>query len=159
MKRVRYILMTALVAYSSEKLQKLLSDFERGYERRNLRVNENKSKVIRYRRERERLVGVCLNGENRKEMKCFSYLVVDMVVNGPMELEVSHSMDEGKKILGVLRNVRKERSLLGREKVNIFVGTVVLTVLYEPKAWAISENVKVLKIKCLRFNKGKHDRL
>lgn len=52
-----------------------------------------------------------LNEENLEAVVCFKYLGIDMAENGPMEVEVSHSLDEEAKVRGALRSMWKERSL------------------------------------------------
>ena len=68
---------TALVADSEEKLCRLVSEFGRVCERRKLRVNVGKSKVMRYSRYGNGgRMHVILNGEPLKEVDCFKYLHV-----------------------------------------------------------------------------------
>ena len=66
---------TALVADSEEKLCRLVSEFGRVCEKRKLRVNVGKSKVMRCSRygNRDRM-HVILNGEPLEEVDCFKYL-------------------------------------------------------------------------------------
>ena len=66
---------TALVADSHEKLFRFLSEFGRVSERRMLRVNVGKSKVMRCSRygNGDRM-HVILNGEPLEEMDCLKYL-------------------------------------------------------------------------------------
>ena len=66
---------TALVADSEEKLCRLESEFGRVCERRKLRVNVGKSKVIRCSRygNGDRM-HVILNGEPLEELDCCKYL-------------------------------------------------------------------------------------
>ena len=65
---------TALVA-DSEKLCRLVSEFGRVCERRKLRVNVGKSKVMRCSKYgNEGRMHVILNGEPFEEVDCFKYL-------------------------------------------------------------------------------------
>ena len=66
---------TALMANSEEKLGRLVSEFGRVCERRKLRVNVGKSKVMRCSRHgnRDRMHAI-LNGEPLEEVDCFKYL-------------------------------------------------------------------------------------
>ena len=66
---------TALVADSEEKLCRLVSEFSRVCERRKLRVNEDKSKVMRCSRygNGDRM-HVILKGEPLEAVDCFKYL-------------------------------------------------------------------------------------
>ena len=66
---------TPLVADSEEKLCRLVSEFDRVCERRKLRVNVRKSKVMRCSRYgNEDRMHVILNGEPLEEVDCFKYL-------------------------------------------------------------------------------------
>ena len=66
---------TALVAHSEEKLCRLVSEFDRVCERRKLRVNVGKGKVMRFSRcgNGDRM-HVILNGEPLEEEDYFKYL-------------------------------------------------------------------------------------
>ena len=82
---------TTLVADSEEKLGKLMSEFGRVCERRKLRVNVCKSKVMRCSRYGNwDQMHVILNGEPLEEVDCFKYLGLQMVANGGCEKDVVH---------------------------------------------------------------------
>ena len=67
--------MTALVADSEEKLCRLVNEFGRVCERRKLRVNVGKSKVMRCSRYGNGgPMHVILKGEPLEEVDCFKYL-------------------------------------------------------------------------------------
>ena len=74
---------TALVADSEENLCRLVSEFGRVCERRKLRVNVGKSKVMRCSRygNGDRM-HVILNSEPLKEVDCFKYLWSQVAVDG-----------------------------------------------------------------------------
>ena len=86
---------TALVA-DSEKLGRLVSEFSRVCERRKLRVNVGKSKVMRCSRygNRDRM-HVILNGEPLEEVDCFKYLGSQVAADGGCERDAVHRMNEG----------------------------------------------------------------
>ena len=66
---------TALVADSEQKLCRLVSEFGRVCERRKLRVNVGKSKVMGCSRcVNEGRMYVRLNGDQLEEVECFKYL-------------------------------------------------------------------------------------
>ena len=74
---------TALVADSEEKLCRLVSEFGRVCERRKLRVNVGKSKVMRCSRYGNgNRMHVILNGEPLEEVDCFKYLVSQVAADG-----------------------------------------------------------------------------
>ena len=74
---------TALVADSEEKLCRLANEFGRVCERRKLRVNVGKSKVLRCSRygNGDRM-HVILNSEPLEEVDCFKYLGSRVAADG-----------------------------------------------------------------------------
>ena len=74
---------TALVADSEEKLCRLVSEFGRVFERRKLRVNVGKSKVMRCSRygNGDRM-HVIRNGEPLEKVNCFKYLGSQVASDG-----------------------------------------------------------------------------
>ena len=90
---------TALVADSGEKLCRLVSEFGRVCQRRKLRVNIGKSKVMRYSRygngDRMHVMHVILNGEPLEEVDCFKYPGSQVAADGRCERDVVHRMNEG----------------------------------------------------------------
>ena len=87
---------TELVAYLEEKLCRLVCEFGRECERRKLRVNVGKSKVMRCSRygNGDRM-HVILNGELLEEVDCFKYLGSQVAADGECERDVVHRMNEG----------------------------------------------------------------
>ena len=86
----------ALVADSEEKLCRLVSEFDRVCERRKLRVNARKSKVMRCSRygNGDRM-HVILNGEPLEEVDCFKYLDSQVAADRGCEKDAVHRMNEG----------------------------------------------------------------
>ena len=80
------------------------------FERRKLRVNVGKSKVMRCTRNGSRL-NVMLNGEALEEVDQFKYLGSVIAANGGVEADVRHRVIEGCKVLGALKGVMKNRGL------------------------------------------------
>ena len=111
---------TALVADSEDKLYKLVSEFVRVCERRKLRVNEGKSKVMRCSRygNVDRM-HVILNGEPLEEMDCLKYLWPQVAADGGCERDVVHRMNEGYRTWGALKNVLSNRGLGIKAKKSI----------------------------------------
>ena len=103
---------TALVADLEEKLCSLVSEFGRVCERRKLRVNVGKSKVMRCLRYGNRCrMHVILNGEPLEEVDCFKYLGLQVAADEGCERDVLHRMNEGYKALGALKSVLRNRGL------------------------------------------------
>ena len=97
---------TALVADSERKLCRLVRLFGRVCERRKLRVNVGKSKVMRCSRygNGDRM-HVILNGELLEEVDCFKYLGSQVAADGRCERDVVHRMNEGYRAWGALKSV------------------------------------------------------
>ena len=113
---------TVVVADSERKLCQLVTEFWRVCERRKLRVNVSKSKVMRCTRNEDgaRLNAV-LNGEALEEVDQFKYLGSVIAANDGVEADVRHRVNEGCKVLCALKRMMKNRGL----------GMNVKKVLYE----------------------------
>ena len=81
-------------------------EFVRVYERRKLKVNVGKSKVMRCSRygNGDRL-HVILNGEPLEEVYCFKYLGSQVAEDGGCERDVVHRMNERYRAWGALKRV------------------------------------------------------
>ena len=83
---------TVVVAYSERKLCQLVTEFGRVCERRKLRVNVGKSKVMRCARNEDGVIlNVMLNGEAIEEVDQFKYLGSVIAANGGVEAVVHQS--------------------------------------------------------------------
>ena len=101
---------TALVADSEKKLFRLVSEFGKVCERRKLRVNVGKSKVMRCSRYgNEDRMHVILNGEPLKEVDCFKYLGSQVAADEGCERDVVHRVNEGYRAWGALKSVLSNR--------------------------------------------------
>ena len=82
---------TVVVADSERKLCQLVTEFGRVCERRKLRVNVGKSKVMRCTRNEDgAILNVMLNGEALEEVDQFKYLGSVIAANGGVEADVRH---------------------------------------------------------------------
>ena len=89
-----------------DKLCRLVSEFGGVCERRKLRVNVDKSKVIRCSRYGNRgRIHVLLNGEPLEEVDCFKYLGSQVAAGVGCERDVLHRMNEGYRAWGALKSV------------------------------------------------------
>ena len=86
---------TALVADSEEKFCRLVSEFGRVCERRKLRVDVCKSKVMRCSRYGNGGRMHVINVEPLEEVDCFKYLGSQVAADGGCEWDVVHRMNEG----------------------------------------------------------------
>ena len=89
-----------------------MTEFGRVCERRKLRVNVGKSKVMRCTRNEDGArLNVMLNEEVLEEVDQFKYLGSVIAANGRVESDVRHRVNEGCKVLGALKGVMKNRGL------------------------------------------------
>ena len=96
----------------SEKLCRLVSEFGRVSERRKLRVNVGKSKVMTSSRHGNwDRMHVILNGEPLEEVDCFKFLGSQVAADGGCERDVVHRMNEGYRAWGALKSVLSNRGL------------------------------------------------
>ena len=87
---------TALLADLQEKFCRLVSEFGRVFERRKLRVNVGKSKVMRCSRYgNECRMHVILNDNPLEEVDSFKYLESQVAADGGCERDVVHRTNEG----------------------------------------------------------------
>ena len=129
---------TALVA-DSEKLCRLVSEFGRVCERRMLRVNVGKSKVMRCSRygNGDRM-HVVLNGEPLEDVDCL-YLGSKVAADGLCERDVVHRLNEGYRAWGAQKNVLSNRGLGIKAKKCLYEGVIIPTALYAAEAWCMRE--------------------
>uniref|UniRef100_A0A8C8DHP6 ribonuclease H n=1 Tax=Oryzias sinensis TaxID=183150 RepID=A0A8C8DHP6_9TELE len=146
---------TALVADSEESLARLVEEFGRVCDRRKLRVNVEKSKVMRCTRVKgERRLNVALNGELLEEVECFQYLGSCVCVDGGIGGEVEFRMNEVRKIWGGMKRVFECRSLGKDAKRRLYEGVVVPAALYGAETWSLKvaekRKLNVVEMRCLR---------
>ena len=121
-----------------KKLCQLVTEFGRVCERRKLRVNVDKSKVMRCTRNEDGArLNVMLNGEALEEVDQFKYLGSVIAANGGVESDVRHRVNEGCKVLGALKGVMKNRGLGMNVKKVLYEKVVVPTVMYGSESWGI----------------------
>ena len=84
-----------------------MSEFGRVCERRKLKVNVGKSKVMRcsWYGNGDRM-HVILNSEPLEEVDCFKYLGSRVAADGGCERDVVHRMNEGYRDWGALKSVK-----------------------------------------------------
>ena len=150
---------TALVSDTEEGLGGLVKEFGRVCERRLLRVNIGKSKVMKGSREGEKgNLNILLNGEKLEEVESFRYLGVDIRSDGSQGTEISHRVREGARVLGALKSIWSKRSVSREAKLGMFEGIMVPTVMYGSECWALNarekKKVDVIEMKCLRAISG-----
>ena len=146
---------TALVADTEEALQQLVTEFGRVCERRKLKVNVGKSKVMRcttgdYRGG----LHINLGEEELEEVESFRYLGSRVTRNGEIGEEIKVRVGEAGKAMGGLRKLWKNREIGMGVKRGLYESVVVPTVLYAAETWGMKAEDKrrldVMEMRCLR---------
>ena len=142
---------TVLVA-DSEKLCRLVSEFDRVCERRKLRMYVGISKVMRcWRYGNGCRMHVILYGEPLEEVDCFKYLWSQVAADGCCERDVVYRMDEGYRTWGVPKSLLNNRGLGMNAKKCLYEGVIVPTALSRAEAWGKKSferrKVSVLELK------------
>ena len=108
----RFEINQLLFADDKALVARLVSVFGRVCERRKLRVNIGKSKVMRCSRYGigDRM-HVILTGEPLEEVDCFKYLGSQVAADGGCERDVVNRMNEGYRGWGALKSVLSNRGL------------------------------------------------
>ena len=150
---------TVLIADSEEKLCRLVSEFGKVCDRRKLRVNAGKSKVMRCSRNGNGgILNVTLNGEKLEEVDRFKYLGSVVDANGGVEVDVCNRVNEGCKMLGAMKGALKGRGVGMKVKKMLYEKMIVPTVLYGAETWGIRaaerQKLNVFEMKCLRSVAG-----
>ena len=126
------------MADSEEKLCRLVSEFDTVCERRKLRVNVGKSKImICSRYGNGDRMHVILNGEQLEEVDCFKYLGSRVGADGECERDVVHKMNEEYRAWGALISELSNRGLGIKAKKCLYEGVIVPTTLYGAEAWSM----------------------
>ena len=146
---------TALVADTEEALQQLVTEFGRVCERRKLKVNVGKSKVMRCtRRDVVGELRVNLGGERLEEVGSFRYLGSQVTRSGEIGEEVRYRVGEAGKVMGGMKKVWKNRDLGMGVKRRLYESVVVPTALYAAETWGMKtadrQRLDVLEMRCLR---------
>ena len=129
-------------------------EFGRVCERRELKVYESKSKVMKCTMMvDDRSRNVTLNGKLLEEVQCFKYLTSHIDFDGEID-EVKHRMNEVGKVCGGMKKVFKCKSFCMYAKRRLYEGIVVPTALYEAETWnmgaAERKELNVGKMRCQR---------
>ncbi|XP_076038213.1 uncharacterized protein LOC143023538 isoform X2 [Oratosquilla oratoria] len=124
-------------------------------ERRKLKINVGKSKVMRYTRgESDSRLEVSIKGEKLEEVNSFRYFGANVTGKGGVWVEVECRLREASKCLGGLKSVMRNRHLGMDAKRRLYEGVIVPTALYGTETWNMTEeerrSLNVLEMKCLR---------
>ena len=108
-----------------------MNEIGRVCEKRKLRVNVGKSKVMRCSRygNGERM-HVILNDELLEEVDCLKYLGSQAAADGGCERDMVHRMNEGYRTWGALKSVLSNRGLGIKAKKCLYEGVIVPMALH-----------------------------
>ena len=99
-------------------------------------------------------LNVLLDGEALEEVDQFKYLGSVIAANGGVEVDVSHRVSEGCKVLGAVNGVIKNRGLGMNVKRVLYEKVIVPTVTYGSELWGMKERerqkLNVFEMRCLR---------
>ena len=146
---------TALVADSEEGLQQLVTEFGRVCNRRKLKVNVGKSKVMRCTKTRNGVgLQINLEGEGLEEVESFKYLGSQMTWEGDVEQEVNSRVRDAGRVMGGMKKLWSNRELGMEVKRGLYESIIVPTALYGAETWGMKvaekKRLNVLEMKCLR---------
>ena len=146
---------TAIVAESEEQLQRLVSEFGTVCERRKLRVNVNKSKVLVVGENVDpTLTNIMLNGERMEVVNSFKYLGSCFSSEGGVTEDVNMRVGEGLRTFGAMKKMWNSRSVSMNVKRELYERIVVPTVMYGSETWGMKlgdrKKLNVAEMKCLR---------
>ena len=161
-----------LFAESEEKLQRMVSEFNCVCERRKLKVNAGKSKVMVFeRREYDTLdfgeayrvrrpnvlnCKIRIGKEQLEEVSEFKYLGSVLCKNDTLESEIRERTIQGRKAIGELGSVVKGRSLSVEVKKNLRDSIVLPTLTYGSEVWKwnVAEQSKIRAVEMTYLRAG-----
>ena len=121
---------TALVASTEERLQRLVNEFGVVCEKRKLRVNIGKSKVMVCSRQGGRAeLNVRLNGEVLEEVETFKYLGSIIGKDVGVSKDVSQRVSDGAAAYGTMKSIWRVKEVGIRVKKGLYESIVVPTVM------------------------------
>ena len=122
-------------------MQRLIVAFNRVCDKRKLRINGKMSKVMRVSENGlVRDMRIRMGREEVKQVENYSYLRVEISAEGSMKEEILHRMNEGRSVLGDVKEVWKKGGLTMGMKKRIYESVVVLKIMYGCQAWNLNEN-------------------
>ena len=132
------------MADSEDKLYRLVSEFGRACERRKLRVNVGKSKVMR----------CSIYGNGGRKWIVLSTWGSVVAADAGCERDVVHRTNEGYRTWGAMKSVLSNRRLGIKAKKCLYEGVIAPTALYGAEAWGMRSaecrKENIFEMKCLR---------
>ena len=123
--------------------------------RRKLKVNVDKSKVMRRSKE-EQVAGlqIQLDGEQLEKVDSFKYLGAKVTEKGNVGTEVQFRVVEVRRVMGGMKKISKNREMGMGAKRGLYEPIIVPTALYGTETWGHKADDKkrqdVMEMKCLR---------
>ena len=140
-----------LFAESEEELQRMVSAFDKVCERRKLKVNAKKSKVMVFERREYDMVdfgeryrvsvpgelncSIVLQGRELEEVREFKYLGSVLSKDGTLEDEIRERTVQGRKAIGELSGVIRGRSMSVGVKKDLRNSIILPTLTYGSEVW------------------------
>ena len=149
---------TVILAESEVQLQHFVKQFVVVCDRRGLKLNVGKSKVMKTSDENG-IVGtgdllVEMKGDMMEEVSDFLYLGAKVSKDGGMEKELNHRITQARKSAGALGGMWNNRGVSIEVKRRMYESIVVPTVLYGSETWTwsrrVNKKVNVMEMSCLR---------
>jgi len=128
---------TVLLSDKEWELQSLVSVFGHVCEKRNLKVNVGKSKVMVFERDEVTNCEVWLNNQVMENVSSFKYLGSMMSKEGSIEDDVHERVQQGKKVAGTLNAVIRNRAVSMEVKKSLHDSVVIPTLTYRSGALAL----------------------
>ena len=129
----------ALVAYSAEGLQQVLSRSAELYRKLGLQINIQKTEYMKYTvMPGDETHIPSIDGVNLKEVSSFKYLGSHIAANCTLDDEINHRIGQANGAYGRLRTkVFENRNLTLKTKVMVYHAVVVSSLLYGSETWTL----------------------
>lgn len=144
-----------LLAENAEELQRVVTDFDRVCEKRKLKVNVGKCKVMvferrmhetidfkekyRIKKEHKKSCKIKLKNEVLEEVESFKYLGAVLCKYGKMESEIKERKMQGRKVIGELDSILKGRMVSQEVKKSLRNSVLLPTLSYGSETWTASD--------------------
>ena len=163
-----------LLAESAKDLQRVVTDFDRVCEKRKLKVNAGKCKVMVFERRMHETIDfktkyiikkdhdknckIKLRNEDLEEVESFKYLGAVLCKYGKMECEITERKLQGRKVIGELGCILKGRTVSQEVKKSLRNSVLLPTLTYGSETWTASEEdlakVRAVEMSYLRMASG-----
>ncbi|XP_043481252.1 uncharacterized protein LOC122510560 [Leptopilina heterotoma] len=147
-----------LMAENESGMKLLMKEFEKYVREKDLSVNVEKTKVVRFRKKNDKeKIEWRMNGKNVEEVNEFCYLGYWFMCNGRQDLNVAMRVEKGGKAMGQVWGIGKRRFQDDwKKRVWLFDALVWSIISYGVEVWGWSEIGKLESMheKFLRWTMG-----